>query len=140
MIVFAPEQPKHMITVFTDIDCAYCRKLHRQMDEYNRLGIGVRYLFYPRAGPNSASFRKAVAVWCAKDRKQALTTAKAGGKIEMLKCPSPVRQHMDKGKQVGVSGTPTIILENGTKLPGYVSPPKLSRIIQQRLGRTDASD
>src|SRR3546814_10155670 len=83
MIIFAPEgHTKHVVTVFTDVDCGYCRRLHSQMAEYNAQGIEIRYLPYPRSGPNSESFRKAEAVWCSSDRKTALTQAKIGARSE----------------------------------------------------------
>ena len=82
MLVFSPKDPKYTITVFTDIDCGYCRKLHSQMAEYNRLGIRVRYLFYPRSGPDTESWHKAEAVWCSANRNDALTRAKKGEEIK----------------------------------------------------------
>ena len=78
MVVFGPSDPKYTVTVFTDVDCPFCRKLHSQIADYNRLGIRVRYLFYPRSGPNTASWTKAEQVWCSADRKEALTRAKLG--------------------------------------------------------------
>ena len=86
MVVFSPKDPKYTVTVFTDIDCGYCRKLHSEMAKYNELGIRVRYLFYPRTGPNTESWSKAVAVWCSPNRNEALTRAKRGEDIKMNKC------------------------------------------------------
>ena len=86
MLVFSPKNPKYTITVFTDIDCGYCRRLHSQIAEYNRLGIRVRYLFYPRSGPDTESWHKAEAVWCAANRNDALTRAKNGEDIKSPKC------------------------------------------------------
>jgi thiol:disulfide interchange protein DsbC len=129
MIVFAPAKVKHTITVFTDIDCPYCRKMHAEMSAYNQLGIKVRYMLYPRAGVNSESYEKAVSVWCAKDRKTALTTAKATGTITKKTCENPVREHMALADSMGVSGTPTLVLEDGRTLPGYVPAQRLSRLL-----------
>ncbi len=125
MIVFAPPAPRHTVTVFTDIDCPYCVKLHSQMAEYNRLGIAVRYLAYPRAGLDSASYRKAVAVWCAEDRRQAITDAKAGRAVAARQCDNPVAAQYRLGRSLGVSGTPTLILEDGSVVPGYLPPRQL---------------
>lgn len=129
MIIFAPKQPKHTITVFTDIDCGYCRKLHSEMDAFNNHGIAVRYLLYPRAGVDSQSYEKAVSVWCADDRHKALTDAKAGKDIPKKTCDNPVRDHMELGRTVGVRGTPTIILSDGRKLPGYIPADRLSTML-----------
>ncbi len=129
MIVFAPTKVKHTITVFTDVDCAYCRKMHAEISELNQLGIKVRYMLYPRAGVNSESYEKAVSVWCAKDRKTALTTAKATGTIAKKTCENPVREHMALADSAGVSGTPTLVLEDGRTLPGYVPAQRLARLL-----------
>jgi len=124
-IVFAPPNPKHKITVFTDIDCGYCRKLHSQIAEYNKRGIEVDYLFFPRSGLNSPSYDKAVSVWCAKDRNAAFTAAKAGKNPDPLKCENPVADEYKLGAQVGVDGTPTVFAADGTKIGGYLSPDQM---------------
>jgi len=124
MIVFKPALPKkakHVVYVFTDIDCGYCRKLHSEMDQYMAAGIEIRYLFFPRAGLGSDSYNKAVAVWCAKDRQAALTKAKKGEAIEMKECDNPVKDHMQLGEELGASGTPMLVTEKGTIIPGYVN-------------------
>jgi len=124
-IDFFPEDMKHHITVFTDIDCGYCRKLHNQMAEYNQLGIGISYLFFPRSGINTPSFDKAVSVWCSNDQQEALTNAKSGVKLETKKCDNPITQHYNAGQSAGVNGTPAIVLENGKLMPGYLPPQAL---------------
>lgn len=131
MIVFAPKEGvKHTVTVFTDPDCPYCRKLHNEVGEYNRLGIKVRYLLFPRAGKGSATYDKSVSVWCAKDRNDALTQVKAGNEIDKKTCDNPIDKHMDMGEMMGITGTPTIILEDGRILPGYVPAGKLAEMIK----------
>ncbi|PCI22979.1 MAG: disulfide bond formation protein DsbC [Piscirickettsiaceae bacterium] len=120
MIVFPAKTEKHVITVFSDIDCGYCRKLHSQLSSYTDAGITVRYLFFPRSGVNTESYYKAVSVWCAKDRNQALTDAKLNNKVVKKSCDNPVKRHMDIGKSFGVTGTPSIIAGDGTMIPGYV--------------------
>jgi len=128
-IIFSPDKPTHIINVFTDIDCAYCRKLHSQIKTINKLGIKVRYLFYPRAGLRSQSYEKAVSVWCADDQRKAMTEAKAGRLIPKKTCKNPVKDHMALGNKIGVTGTPTILLEEGVRLPGYAPPRELARIL-----------
>jgi len=127
MIIFPAKQEKHVITVFTDIDCGYCRKLHDQIAGYNAAGITVRYLSFPRSGPNSEGFHKAVSVWCSDDRNVAMTKAKSGENPDKKECDNPVLEHLELGVQLGVNGTPAIILEDGSLLPGYVPPEKLSK-------------
>jgi|MudIll2142460700_1097286.scaffolds.fasta_scaffold183023_2 thiol:disulfide interchange protein DsbC len=129
MVVFAPAKYEHTITVFTDIDCPYCAKMHSQISQYEDEGIRVRYLFYPRAGARSPSYDEAVSVWCADDRNQALTDAKAGKKIPAKTCDNPVDEHMAVARKVGINGTPAIMLETGDMIPGYVEPKRLAQMI-----------
>jgi thiol:disulfide interchange protein DsbC len=129
MVIFAPEDYKHTITVFTDIDCGYCRKLHAEIEDYNDLGIRVRYMMFPRAGVGSESFEKAVSVLCADDRNKAMTRSKAGKDIPEKTCDNPVNDHYEMGKLLGVSGTPAIFLDNGDMLPGYIPAKRMSEIL-----------
>ena len=117
-IVFAPPNPKHTITVFTDIECGYCRRLHEQIGEINRAGIAVEYLAFPRMGMGSDDFRDMVSVWCSADRKQALTSAKAGNGVAKKDCSNPVAMQYTLGQQVGVTGTPAIFAaRRGSRRP-----------------------
>lgn len=132
MIVFAPdEEVRHTVTVFTDIDCGYCRKLHQEMDGYNDEGIRIRYLFYPRAGKGSPSYEKAVSVWCADDRRAAMTAAKAGEKIPSKDCATPIDQHVALGQSLAIRGTPALLLDSGDLVPGYVEPKRLAALLDQ---------
>ena len=126
MIIFGKPDLKHTVTVFTDIDCAYCRKLHSQIDEYNKRGIRIRYIAYPRAGVGSASFKKAEAVWCSKDRKAALTKAKNDLPVKSKKCDNPVAAEFALGNKIGIRGTPALVLEDGSIVPGYIPPARLA--------------
>jgi thiol:disulfide interchange protein DsbC len=134
MVVFSPEKPRHTITVLTDIDCGYCRRFHREIDEYNQRGIKVRYLFYPLAGPGSPSWAKADAVWCSADRQDAMTRAKAGEEIKpKLPCENtPVTEHYQLAGQLGATGTPALLLSDGTLVPGYVPPDQLAAWLDNR--------
>ena len=127
-IVFAPAdaKQKHQVTIFTDIDCTYCRRLHNQIDEYLEQGIAVRYLLYPRNGPTSRSWSTSEDVWCANNRNDALTAAKLDRKFETQECDaSMVLKHFSLGREVGLSGTPAIVLEDGTLIGGYLPPAEL---------------
>ena len=131
MIVFAPKKVKHTVSVFTDIDCGYCRKLHREMSTYNEAGIKVRYLAFPRAGVASPGYGKTVSVWCAEDRRKAMTDAKNGKAVSAKKCENPVREHFQMGRLVGITGTPTLVLETGDVIPGYVPAARLEEALEQ---------
>ena len=134
MIVFAPDgEVKHTVTVFTDVDCPYCVKLHRQMADYNRLGIKVRYTAFPRAGIPSPTYDKTVSVWCASDPQTAIGDAKMGRPVETRRCDNPVREHYEVGRAVGVTGTPAIVLESGEIVPGYVPPEDLAQMLDERV-------
>lgn len=120
MIVMGPSKPRRTVSVFTDVDCPYCAKLHLEVPALIQGGVKVRYLFYPRGGPDSETYRRSVAVWCAQDRVQAVGVAKAGGKLDMKTCDNPVARHYELGQEFGVEGTPTIVVDDGEILPGYV--------------------
>ncbi len=135
LITFKPKQPRRSVFVFTDIDCGYCRKLHSEIDQYMKEGIAVQYLFFPRTGEDSPSYDKAVSVWCAKDRNEALTQAKKGESIESRTCENPVRKHMALGNALGAQGTPLIVTDKGSVLPGYVSAAQLSAYLAHENGK-----
>jgi thiol:disulfide interchange protein DsbC len=138
-IVFKAEKPKHKVTVFTDIDCGYCRRLHQQMADYNKLGITVEYLFFPRAGEGSESFEKAIAVWCAADRNAAMTQAKAGEPLEPKQCDNPISEEYQLGQKIGVAGTPAVITEDGTQIGGYLAPDQMLARLESLKGGGDAA-
>ena len=133
MLIFSPKNPLYTITVFTDVDCQYCRKLHSDMAELNKLGVRVRYLFYPRTGPNTESWRKAEVVWCSADRNDTLTRAKAGAQLDMNKTcgPTPVAREYALGQSLGLHGTPAIVTESGDFINGYMPPRDLLQAIKQ---------
>jgi len=124
MLIFPAPHPKYAITVFSDVDCPYCRELHAHMAELNALGVTVRYLFYPRTGPGTPSWFKAEAVWCSPDRKQAFTRAEAGAAVNVAKlCPAnPVARDYALGQEIGVRGTPAIYTATGGYIDGYLPP------------------
>lgn len=121
-IVFAPAKPKHTVSVFTDIECGYCQKLHQDIAEYNRLGIAIEYLAFPRAGTASPDFRNMESVWCSADRGKALTEAKSGKTVAPKTCTNPVNMQYQIGQKIGLQGTPMIVTREGIALPGYLPP------------------
>jgi thiol:disulfide interchange protein DsbC len=132
MLIFGPKNPQYTITVFTDVDCAYCRKLHSEMAELNHLGVRVRYMFFPRTGPDTESWKKAEVVWCSANRNEALTRAKAGAQLDMTKtcAATPVAREYALGQSIGVHGTPAIVTENGGLIAGYMPPKELVQEIK----------
>ena len=128
-ITFSPKTKQASVTVFTDVDCGYCQKLHREMANYLDAGIEVSYLAYPRAGVNSNSYNKIVNAWCADDRQAAITSLKTGGIIETKTCKNPVADQYQLAVDLGIRGTPAIILESGKLVSGYVNAAKLSEIL-----------
>lgn len=134
MIVFGPKDAKRHITVFTDIDCGYCRKLHNEVPQLTAAGIQVRYLAFPRAGVGSESHKKYVSVWCSDDQQASLTAAKSGKSISSASCDNPIEESYKLGQQVGVRGTPTIIFDDGTVTPGYIPHKELLK----RMGVSDS--
>jgi thiol:disulfide interchange protein DsbC len=123
MLVYKPKNIKDTITVITDIDCPYCRRLHSEIPDYMKNDVEVRYVFMPLKG--SADMKKTISVWCADDQQLALDIAKAGGDVEEKTCKNPIKEHLQLARDLGIRGTPAIVLENGELLPGYVPVDKL---------------
>lgn len=130
-IEYPAENEKYKITVFTDINCGYCRKLHNEVAELNKLGISVNYLAFPRGGLNSKTYRDMTSIWCAEDNAEAMNNAKRGGKIVPESCTNTVAKQYDLGRRLGVTGTPAIVFENGQMQPGYVPAAQLITILEQ---------
>ena len=129
MLVYRPEKVSNTITVVTDIDCPYCRRLHDEVPDYMENGVEVRYIFMPLKG--SADMKKTVSVWCADDQQLALDIAKAGGEVEEKTCDNPIQEHLKVARELGVRGTPAILLEDGKMLPGYIPYNKLVAQMRQ---------
>lgn len=130
VIEFKAEKERYVVNIFTDITCGYCRKLHNEIAEYNKNGITVRYLAFPRGGLVSQSYKDMVSVWCSTDKQEAMTTAKGGGQIDDSSCENKVAQQYKFGQAIGVSGTPNIVLPNGTMVPGYQPPQELLKTLK----------
>ncbi|VAW46750.1 Thiol:disulfide interchange protein DsbC [hydrothermal vent metagenome] len=135
-IDFFPEQMTDQVTVFTDIDCGVCRKFHQDISSFNDAGIGISYLFFPRAGIGSPSHQKAVNVWCADNQQNAINQANNGVELEPLMCPNPIEAQFNLGLSAGVKGTPYMVLDDGTLIPGYMTPDQLT----QRLKKNKAKN
>jgi len=131
-IVFAAPNAKHTISVFTDIECGYCRKLHQDIAELNRNGITVEYLAFPRMGLGSKDYTDMISVWCASDRRKALTAAKQGSPVPAKNCTNPVAMQYALGQQLGVNGTPAIFAADGTQLGGYLPPAQLKAALDRQ--------
>lgn len=130
-VVFKAENEKHVLTVFTDIDCGYCAKLHREMAEINEKGITVEYLMFPRAGLQSQSFEKAVSMWCADDQLQSMTDAKERREIPNKSCENPIADQYNLGRELGVTGTPALMTTTGKLIPGYMPADRLLATLEQ---------
>lgn len=131
MIVYPAKKEKFKITVFTDVDCGYCRKMHAQIDQYNALGITVQYMAFPRGGKGYPAWTSMQSLWCSDDQKKAMDELKAGSKIPVEMCDNKVAQHYELGVEFGVSGTPSLLLNDGSLLVGYRAPQDLLNVLSQ---------
>lgn len=132
MIIFGPAKPKMTVTVFTDIDCGFCRKFHSHIAEFNKAGVRVRYLAYPRTGPGTESWRKAETVWCSSDRRDALTRAKRGEDVKSKDCgDAAIKAQWEMGDDLGVEGTPAVFTEAGDYIGGYLTVAQLVQSVQE---------
>lgn len=138
-ILFAPENVEHTVTVFTDVDCGYCRLIQKEMADYHREGIAIRYVAYPRSGPDTESFRKTAAVWCSDDRKDAMERAKTGDPMtsDASDCENPVAAQYALGQEVGLRGTPLMLLEDGQVISGYMPAAALSQELDRLAAERD---
>ena len=130
MIVYKAKNEKHQVTVFTDVDCGYCRKMHREMSQYNALGITVRYMAFPRGGEGYPAWTAMQSLWCSDDQHKAMDELKAGTKIAQNYCANKVPEHYQLGVEFGVNATPSMVLDNGSLLVGYRPPQELLNILQ----------
>ena len=129
-INFTAENEKHLIKVFTDISCGYCRLLHSQIDDYLALGISIEYYGFPRDGLQTQVFEDMQSAWCSDDPKLSITKLKAGDDVEEKTCQNPIQMHYEYGQLLGITGTPSIFLSNGQKLSGYIPASELIKIIE----------
>ena len=129
-INFKAENEKHLIKVFTDISCGYCRLLHSQIDDYLALGISIEYYGFPRDGLQTQVFEDMQSAWCSDDPKLSITKLKAGDDVEKKTCQNPIQMHYEYGQLLGITGTPSIFLSNGQKLSGYIPASELIKIIE----------
>jgi thiol:disulfide interchange protein DsbC len=140
-IVFAPANPKYTVTVFTDVTCPYCRVLHEQIKAFNKEGIAVQYLAWPRSGVTgddgqpTATYKEMVSIWCAADRNDAFTEAKKGHQPKSANCKNPVKDQFDLGLRLGVTGTPAVYAEDGTLIGGYLSPQDMLQAVQEHSAK-----
>jgi thiol:disulfide interchange protein DsbC len=137
-IVFAPPNPKYTVSIFTDVECGYCRKFHSEIAEYNRQGIAVQYLAFPRMGIGSEDHKKMISVWCAPDRKKALTDAKNERPVPQRDCKNTISMQYDVGQRAGLTGTPMIITEDGTTVGGYLPPQQLRAALDKHAQGANA--
>lgn len=133
-VEFKAENEQYIVNVFTDITCGYCRKMHREIQDYLDLGITVRYFAYPRAGLNSQPYRDMVSIWCSEKQQAHMTSAKEGNDVAPATCDNEVAAHYRTGMQIGVTGTPNIVLENGALIGGYVPAETMLQQIKAKLG------
>lgn len=131
MIVYPAKKEKFKVTVFTDVDCGYCRKMHTQIEEYNALGITVQYMAFPRGGEGYPAWTSMQSLWCSDDQKKAMNELKAGSQIASHVCDNKVAEHYALGVEFGVTGTPSLLLNDGSLLVGYREPQNLLNLLSQ---------
>src|SRR5690606_36680131 len=130
-IVFAPKgKAKAILNVFTDVDCGYCRLFHKEVPALNASGVEVRYFAFPRGGMQSPGATKMISAWCADDRQKAITELKNEKSIATNLCAdNPVADQYHMGNDFGVTGTPSLVLMDGTMIPGYKPAAELIEIL-----------
>ena len=130
-IDFLAKKEKYSLTVFTDVDCGFCRKFHNEIDQYNNLGISIKYLAFPRAGIDSESYTKMVSAWCSDQADLSITLLKDNKSIPSNSCENSVAEQFELGRTLGITGTPALITQSGKLLPGYVPAQELLMLLQK---------
>jgi thiol:disulfide interchange protein DsbC len=134
-VIFAAKgETKHVLNIFTDVDCFYCVKLHREVEKLNEAGVKIRYLAFPRAGVGSETYKNMVSVWCADNQQEAMTAAKNSQPIKDATCTNPIKDQYEFGQKIGVRGTPALLFSNGQLLPGYVPAAELIKALEKAGG------
>ncbi|MFP3029307.1 MAG: bifunctional protein-disulfide isomerase/oxidoreductase DsbC [Arsenophonus sp.] len=133
MIIFKAQEEKYLVTVFTDVTCGYCKKFHQDIEEYNKKGITVRYLAFPRNGLHQESAKTMTSIWCSANRKKALTDALKGERIFPInKCKTvDIGAQFNIGHMLEINGTPALVLEDGTIIPGYIAVDELVKWLEK---------
>lgn len=139
MVVFKAEDEKYAITVFTDVDCAYCRKLHKEVPDLNKLGVTVRYLAFPRAGLGSSAYKKLESVWCSENKQQAMDNAKLKRQFSDNSCANPIASQYKLTRELNLSGTPALILPDGELIGGYLPFDKLHAYLEEKAGNSEST-
>ena len=130
MIVYPAQNEKYVVTVFTDVDCGFCRKLHANIQAYNDIGITVRYLAFPRQGQRSKTWQSMSDLWCSDDKNTAMDLLTSGKEIEKKQCTNAVSEHYKLGRELGIKGTPAIVLNSGKMMAGFKSPKQLITLLK----------
>ena len=136
MIEFKAKDEKYVITVFTDITCGYCVRLHSQMKDYNDLGITIRYMAYPRQGATGSVADQMATIWGSDDPQAAMHNGKVKREFpekskDFAKYQEIIKEHYALGRELGISGTPAIFLPNGEMVGGYLPPEQMLQRLQQ---------
>lgn len=132
-IIYEPKEVKHRITVFTDISCGYCHKVHENLQGYLDRGIAVEYVAFPRGGAQSPAWKEMQKVWCAPDRKAAYEQALRGEPVAGdANCKNPVASHYKLGDALDIEGTPAIFSQEGKQLGGYLPPDRMAAELNKK--------
>lgn len=132
MIVYKPKSERvAVVTVLTDPDCGYCKRLHSELPRLAELGVELRYIAFPRQGISSPTYTKMVGVWCSDNQHLAMSKAMSGEVIEADACEHPLEEQLKIAEQLGVNATPALVFEDGTLVLGYMPAEQLAEKAKQ---------
>ncbi len=113
------------LVVFADPNCGYCKRFER--DLVNAKDVSVYTFLYPILGPDSVA--KSRDIWCAKEPGKAWRDWMLNGTAparNMGKCDTAaLDRNTEFGRKHRLQGTPAIVFEDGTRVPGAIPLDKL---------------
>jgi len=129
---------KRKVAVFEDPNCGYCKRFERDLQNVDNITV---YLFlYPILSPDSAE--KSRNVWCAKDRVAAWQDMMVREKVPAAaSCDTAaIQRNLAFGRKHKITGTPTLIFANGSRVPGAISAQEVEKRLAEVAGEAPSAN
>lgn len=120
---------KRKLAVFEDPNCGYCKRFERDLDKINN--VTVHTFLYPILSPDSTE--KSKNIWCAKDKVKAWQDwmLKNQAPVAASCDASAVTRNVELGQKLKITGTPTLIFADGSRVPGAISSVQIEKYLSE---------